>query len=132
MCARGIVWQLETEDVESALRARSRYLEVVKSHEGWPLDDYAASVVYTELVGNVLRYAAPPIKITLHCDGAEVRLNVSDRGPGFDFAAPPKPSALSEGGRGLFLVSHYAGEVEVQRHEGKGTTVIAVLVRAPV
>jgi anti-sigma regulatory factor (Ser/Thr protein kinase) len=123
------MWHLESGNVNEALRAKHQYLTVLQNHQNWSIDEYAASVIYTELVGNVFRHTASPVELTLECDGIHVLLTVSDHGPGFDFVAPQIPDARTEGGRGLFLVAHYARALEFTANKGKGTTIRAKLRR---
>jgi anti-sigma regulatory factor (Ser/Thr protein kinase) len=62
----------------------------------------------TELVANSVRHArGTPIDVTVRLDGALVRTDVSDGGPGFD---PPRtdPNPLKSAGWGLFLVRKIA------------------------
>lgn len=116
-----------TDDLKRAFLAKSDCFEILESHEGWSLDGHAARVVYNDLVGNVMRHGTPPVHIMLRCAGGEVALKVSDAGPGFDLRPPRKPEALSEGGRGLYLVSTHAKAVEADKGKDGGMTVTAIL-----
>jgi anti-sigma regulatory factor (Ser/Thr protein kinase) len=127
MCTLGVLWRFESQDARSALQAKSEYRAVLRKHTGWGLDDHAASVIFAELVANVIRHAPGSIKISLECDGKNVLLSVADNGRGFRFAPPSTPDTLSPSGRGLFIVSRYAHALRVVPAEGGGTDVIASL-----
>jgi len=84
-------------------------------------------LLVSELVTNAVRHAdgAEPVEVHAHWDG-EVRIEVSDYGPGFT----PKPrfGRLDEpGGFGLFLVGRLADHWGVETDNG--TTVWFVLQR---
>ena len=126
MRASGVLWRFESEDARDALRAKSEYLNVLGKHAGVALDRYAANLVYSELVSNVLKHAREGIRIRLEREGEDILLKVADRGPGFNFVLMRAIHPLSEGGRGLFLAAHYTRELRIAA-EGTGTTVTAAL-----
>ncbi|MFF8731652.1 ATP-binding protein [Streptomyces sp. NPDC015171] len=79
---------------------------------GWGVaGEVADSVVLTvsELVGNAVRHAQPPLRLGLDCDPAtgHVYVEVSDGGPSLDRAAPV---ADDEHGRGLAIVDQVAAD----------------------
>ncbi|HEY1428345.1 MAG TPA: ATP-binding protein [Candidatus Tumulicola sp.] len=112
----------------AAIGHRGRFVSTLRAHSGWAVDEYAASVVFSELVGNVAMHSPGPIEIVLECDNSDIVLKVTDRGGGFDFAPKLPKDVLSEGGRGLYLVSKYATKVQLD-DSGAGTTIHATLPR---
>ncbi|MGA9943494.1 MAG: ATP-binding protein [Candidatus Cybelea sp.] len=126
MCASGVLWWFESEDARDALRAKSEYLSALGKHAGIALDGYAANLVYSELVSNVLKHAREGIRIRLEREGEDILLRVADHGPGFDLVLMRAIHPLSEGGRGLFLAAHYTRELRIVA-ERTGTTVTAAL-----
>ncbi|MGB8907444.1 MAG: ATP-binding protein [Candidatus Cybelea sp.] len=126
MRASGVLWRFESKDARDALRAKSEYLNALRKHAGAALDGYAAKLVYSELVSNVLKHAHEGIRIRLERKGEDILLKVADHGPGFKFVLMREIHPLSEGGRGLFLAAHYSRELRVVA-EGTGTTVTAAL-----
>jgi anti-sigma regulatory factor (Ser/Thr protein kinase) len=121
-----LLWHFESDDASDALRAKSRYLDVLRKDAGVSLDKYAANLVYSELVSNVLKHARDGILIRLERRGEDILLKVADRGPGFDFVQMRAIHPLNEGGRGLFLAAQYARELRVVA-KGAGSTVTATL-----
>jgi len=109
----------------AGLAQRGAFIERLRRHRGPALDLDAAKIVFTELVTNVIKHAAGPIRISLECDSRRVFLRISDWGPGFTYA-PRLPDQFSESGRGLFLVSRSSIVVRVER-EHRGTSVVAAL-----
>ncbi|HEX3369814.1 MAG TPA: ATP-binding protein [Candidatus Cybelea sp.] len=129
MCGLGLLWSYDAECARKALAQRPYFLAVVRGHTGWGLDDLAAKLIYTELIGNVVRHAPGGVKVRLRCDGRSVLLDVSDYGSGFKLK-PHLPQALAESGRGLFLVSQFATRMWVEANANGGAKVIAELPRA--
>ena len=65
-------------------------------------------LLVTELVTNSVRHAgAQAVDMRVHVTGEQVRLEVTDRGPGFEFARRT-PGQDPEGGWGLYLVDRLA------------------------
>jgi signal transduction histidine kinase len=129
MCGSGLLWSYNAQSAREALAQRPRFLAAVRGHTGWSLDDLAAKVIFTELIGNVVRHAPGAVDVRLRCDGRSVLLDVSDCGSGFRLT-PRLPPALAEHGRGLFLVAQFATRMSVEANPNGGAKVIAELPRA--
>jgi anti-sigma regulatory factor (Ser/Thr protein kinase) len=124
---RVYMWHLHADNPEDALRQRSRFLAALASESGDPgFDRFAAQLIYTELIGNVMRHARGPVDIQLRCVDGKALLHVFDRGDGFVFEPTLPEAPLQESGRGLFLVSRFAERVNVHTLGGHGTCVSAV------
>jgi anti-sigma regulatory factor (Ser/Thr protein kinase) len=95
-------------------------------HSGSGVDEFAAKLIYTELIGNVVRHAPGAVEIALQSDGQRVLLEVSDDGPGFE-PARGLPPALAENGRGLFLVAQFADRMWVEANPHRGAKIVAEL-----
>jgi anti-sigma regulatory factor (Ser/Thr protein kinase) len=85
-----------------------------------------AQLIVSELVGNALRHAEGPCWVSVRWTGEQPVLTVVDLGAGFvpDTALPPAEHA---GGRGMFLVDHFADRFEVAARDGGGTVASATL-----
>jgi anti-sigma regulatory factor (Ser/Thr protein kinase) len=101
MCRVGVLWRFAADEAIIAIGHRRQFVGTLRSHQGWAVDEYAASVVFSELVGNVVTHSPGPIEIVLECDNQEIVLKVTDRGVGFRFSPSLPRNVLSEGGRGL-------------------------------
>ena len=127
MCDRGVLWKCNSEDAFSALHEKGTFLQAIRAHAGWPIDEYAALIVFTELVGNVARHSPGPVRITVLCDRERITIRVEDRCASFPLAPQLPCNSLSETGRGLFLVSRYATDLRIENATHGGKAVVATL-----
>jgi anti-sigma regulatory factor (Ser/Thr protein kinase) len=69
-------------------------------------------LLVSELVTNSVRHASlqptEHVEVTVVVTDAQVRVEVSDPGPGFSPRMPPEPSPDAESGWGLYLVDRLA------------------------
>lgn len=121
-----VIWHFASNTALDALSLRDDFLASLQKHAGPNTDLFAAKVVFTELVANVVLHAPGPIAILLEVDNSGVILTVTDTGPGFVFD-PALPHSVCDGGRGMFLISRCAAAVSVKRLDGAGTSVSAIL-----
>ncbi|MFG2060715.1 ATP-binding protein [Micromonospora sp. NPDC048871] len=98
--------RLRLEPVAAACR-RAREL-VAEACARWDLPAAVepASIVLSELVGNVVRHAGTPMQVTLTLRRPWLHLTVVDGSP--ETAEPGRPGERDEGGRGLLLVRELA------------------------
>jgi len=86
-----------------------------------------AEVVFSELLGNVVRHARGPCDVVLDASGILPVLSMLDRGRGFTRAAHLPADTFAESGRGLFIVRQLTAEFNASRRPGGGTHARAVL-----
>ena len=122
-------WAFDVADSAAAYAIKRDYILAVSEEYGADADVTSCELVFSELVGNALRYAPGRLSLGLATDDRGLWLHVMDDGPGFD--GPPKlPDNLwSENGRGLFLVSSLADEFTIRRLPVYGTYVKVLLPR---
>jgi len=86
------------------------------------LDDIELAV--SEAAGNVVRHAyrrpGHPYRVTLTLFTDRVRLEVTDRGIGFNRADVPEPDMEELGGRGLWLIEQIADVTTISSLPGGG------------
>lgn len=89
-----------------------------------------AELVVQELVANAAEHARGPVWVNLSWLEDQPDLVVQDLGAGFEMpgdedTAPgqDRPDLFAEGGRGLFLVTHLAGYLDVAARRGGGSRV---------
>jgi anti-sigma regulatory factor (Ser/Thr protein kinase) len=104
----------------------------------------ATEIVVAELLTNALAHTSGRAWVSLRWDGVHPLLSVADLGPGFAPGMTGSPEAdlidasrslvprlpddpFAEGGRGLFLVSHFALDVAVAPRATGGTVVSVTL-----
>ncbi|MEO9170169.1 MAG: ATP-binding protein [Candidatus Baltobacteraceae bacterium] len=121
------MWQLHAEKAESALAKRAEFLGALALECGAEsFDRFTAALIFTELVGNVIRHADGPVDIQVRCIDGFAQIHVYDRGNGFEYRPQLPRDSLAEGGRGLYLISQYSKRVSVQTFQRHGTCVSAV------
>ncbi|MEO9264220.1 MAG: SpoIIE family protein phosphatase [Candidatus Baltobacteraceae bacterium] len=117
-------WRFEAADARAAHTMREKYYETLinlcRPSEKQLAD---CGLIFSELIGNAVRYAAGALSVTLQILEKGVILHVIDVGPGFDYDASLPSDLWAEGGRGLFLISKLAGDVCVERLPGLGSHV---------
>ncbi|HEY8313845.1 MAG TPA: ATP-binding protein [Candidatus Baltobacteraceae bacterium] len=125
-----MIWNFDSHDASEALSVRQDFMTALRAQSRARIDVFAAELIFSELVGNVVRHAPGPIRVSLDFDGDDAVLEVHDEGPGF-VLAPTLPASLdSEGGRGLFIVAELAKEIRVEMRNRDGVSVCAVLPEA--
>ena len=124
------VWEFASDDGRAARSARHAFVATLAARGFDETAQYAAELIFGELVGNVTRHAAGAVEVV--CDlGAEPVLHVLDRGPGFALTPHLPSDLLAERGRGLYLVWTLSEEFNVSRRRGGGAHARAVLAARP-
>jgi len=121
-----VIWTFASGDAKKAYKARQQFVETLKISADPAQDFYSAEIIFGELVGNVVRHAPGPIQIRLDWLEDVPVLTVHDQGEGFTID-PSLPGDMSEGGRGLFIVSQLAQDVSVNKIPGDGHAVRVTL-----
>jgi serine phosphatase RsbU (regulator of sigma subunit)/anti-sigma regulatory factor (Ser/Thr protein kinase) len=120
-------WAFDVGDSAAAYAIKRDFVTAVLGEYGESADINACEIIFSELVGNVLRYAPGRLSLGLSVDSRGVWLHVMDDGPGFD-GPPSLPADIwSESGRGLFLVGALAKDLLIQRLPAYGTYVKVLL-----
>ena len=125
-----MVWRFQSTNAREALGRCHQFLNAVRDEAALPVDPFASSLIYAELVTNVVYHAPGPIEISVDLEGADAVLKVADEGPGFSLAPALPENPMAERGRGLFLVSKYAKNITAGRDEQGHHYVKAVLPRS--
>jgi anti-sigma regulatory factor (Ser/Thr protein kinase) len=119
-------WTFDTSDPESIGNARKLLLAYLRTRGRSDADYESAELVVGELLGNTVRHAPGTVVVEIEWRRNVPVLHVLDQGPGYELTTG-LPSASSESGRGLFLVSELAREFTVTKRRGRGTHARAVL-----
>lgn len=122
------LWQFEAADARAAYSMRDEFFQRVMRLCHPNMHAMATcSTIFAELIGNAVRHAPGPLSVSLEVHGNDLVLHVIDKGPGFQYA-PRLPDTLwSESGRGLYLVSMLARNVDVERIPGLGSHIAVTL-----
>ncbi len=121
-------WYLPAGDAETASALRRAISSYLARHAAPGSDLEGASLAVSELMTNALLHTGSSAWVSLDWGGEQPVLSVYDLGPEFELGGdelPPDP--LSPGGRGLFIASHVASDLEVAHRGGGGNVVSATL-----
>ncbi len=121
-------WYLPAGDAETASALRRAIGSYLARHAAPGSDLENAGLAVSELMTNALLHTDSSAWVSLEWGGRQPILSVYDLGPEFEFhwdALPPDP--LSPSGRGLFIASHVAADLEVAHRRGGGNVVSAKL-----
>ncbi|MDQ4029986.1 MAG: methanogen output domain 1-containing protein [Actinomycetota bacterium] len=121
-------WFLDPADGDAARALRRELIAYLRRHGDGSSDFAAAQLAFAEVVGNVRKHTGGPAWINVDWSGECPVLTVVDLGPGFSaerIGLPADPAQA--GGRGLFLVSHLAGELAVMSRRAGGAKVSVTL-----
>jgi anti-sigma regulatory factor (Ser/Thr protein kinase) len=123
-----VQWSFDTRDARAARETRVDFARYVSRRFGTNADVMAAELVLGELIGNVVRYAPGPARVTATFDDRGVTIDVSDTGAGLSRPHVPNESgALNESGRGLAIVRRLARSLEIECAQDDGCCVRARL-----
>ena len=122
-------WSFDSTDREVARDARREFITELRRGGVSPNGLARAELVFSELVGNVVRYASRWVDVTLDWNGQTPILHVLDGGPGFQHVPRLPESPMSESGRGLFIIDRLTSEFHVNQRPQGGSHARAVLSR---
>ena len=120
-------WLFDARNPEDARRVRAQIVQQLEKGGYSAARLPQAELILAELTANVFRYAAGPSQIVLEWEREHPPvLHVIDLGPGFKFETT-LPDVYSESGRGLYLISTLAADVQVSQRDEGGTHARVVL-----
>ena len=123
-------WYFETDSPRDALAGRPLLERYLSDHTREGSDLFPASLVYGELISNVIKHApGGGVRVWLEPHHEKFALCINDEGSGFTERdlQQHRPSDESESGRGLFIVKQVCDEFSYHRVEHNGFMVRAVL-----
>ncbi len=120
-------WTLDVRDAAAASAIRVAIVAELVTAGANTESAMAAELVFSELIGNVVRHAPGRAEIRLDWSGGAPVLHVLDEGPGFQYVGSLPKDLLSESGRGLFLVGALSDGILVLRRPGIGSHARAIL-----
>jgi PAS domain S-box-containing protein len=120
-------WSVRTDDAAAVSALRAEIGALLSEYGASAAERATGELVAGELLANAVRYAPGAIDVILDWHGPTPVFHVLDRGPGFVLTPRLPSDAMSEQGRGLFLVWSLADDVNVTRRRGGGAHARAVL-----
>jgi serine phosphatase RsbU (regulator of sigma subunit)/anti-sigma regulatory factor (Ser/Thr protein kinase) len=127
-------WVFAVQDSSAATEARQGIVRVLHEYGATEAETNISELVFSELLGNVVRHGSDEVEFALDISGDAPVLNVLDRGPGFTYSARLPMDILSESGRGLFIVRALTHDLSIRRRNDGGShtrAVLAFAIRAP-
>ena len=127
-------WSFAVQDRNVATEARRAIVRVLHEYGATETETDIAELVFSELLGNVVRYGSENVEFALDISDDAPVLHALDRGPGFTYSTRLPINVLSENGRGLFIVQALTRDLNITRRNGGGSHARAVLpfaIRAP-
>jgi len=122
-----IRWAFDAENARAAQDARNQFVRYLRANAQGENEIAMAELIFGELVGNVVRHSPGAIDIDLDWSGERPILHIIDRGRPFALTNALPQDALSESGRGLFIVGELSGRIRVEHVAGYGNHVVAEL-----
>ena len=120
-------WEFDAWDPEASSRVRRALRNFLDGHGVGEERISDVELIYSELIGNVVRYAPGPVAVRIDWNRGSPVLHVFDEGPGFQYLPRLPRDVYSESGRGIYLVATLSEEFHVSRRPQKGSHARAVL-----
>jgi anti-sigma regulatory factor (Ser/Thr protein kinase) len=120
-------WVFAVQDWSAATEARQGIVRVLHEYGSTEADTTISELVFSELLGNVVRHGSDYVEFALDVSGDAPVLHALDRGPGFTYSPRLPMDVLSDCGRGLFIVRALIHDLNVTRRNDGGSHVRAVL-----
>lgn len=110
---------VEPQILSSRPRLARRQLRAMLAESGWTGDVEPVLLAVHEGLVNAHRHGGGPCRVSAAVDGNTLIVDICDRGPGFRLDGHDHllPDAMSERGRGLWIISRVASECEVRRED---------------
>jgi anti-sigma regulatory factor (Ser/Thr protein kinase) len=114
-------WNAHSGDQALVADIRASICRELRGLSGCPELAFSVEISYSELVGNILRYAPGPFHVELENTDDQVVLTVIDEGPGFTHEPRRDIDLLAERGRGLLIISNISSSLEIRAGEEGGS-----------
>lgn len=114
-----------SHDAHVLRRDIARFMRYFAPAEG---DLFRAELIIGEVLANTVEHAPGTVNVEIDWTGLHPVITIRDGGPGLARLAEVLPAdPLSETGRGLFLITSLAVDVQVDSRPGRGTSMRIVL-----
>jgi serine phosphatase RsbU (regulator of sigma subunit)/integral membrane sensor domain MASE1/anti-sigma regulatory factor (Ser/Thr protein kinase) len=121
-------WSFHSSHAYSAHSARHEVMSYIQRFARANEDLFTAELILGEILANTVEHAPGLVNMEIDWTDSSPVVTVLDTGPGLErFTAQLPDDALTEDGRGLFLVKTLARDVRVESDQGYGTKMTVVL-----
>ncbi len=121
-------WSFHSNHAYSAHNARHEVMSFIQELAGENDELFTAELIVGEILANTVEHAPGLVSMEVDWSDAAPVVTVVDTGPGLErFAAQLPEDALTEDGRGLYLVQTLALDVCIESDRGYGTKMTVTL-----
>jgi PAS domain S-box-containing protein len=121
-------WRFHSSDAYSAQSSRREIMSFLRALATHAEELFAAELILGEILANTVEHAPGLVEVKLDWSQDRPVVAVRDTGPGLSKLRAVLPNdAMSEDGRGIFLIHALADEVTVRPAPGYGTEICVVL-----
>ncbi len=120
-------WRFAVHEQNAAREARREIVAVLHGRGATDADTALTELVFSELLGNIVRHCSDEAEFALDISGDVPILHALDRGPGFTYNARLPKDIMSDSGRGLFIVQSLISDLNITRRTDGGSHARAVL-----
>lgn len=121
-------WSYDSRNPLSAHALRREMTRFIRSLAPSEDDLFRTELIIGEALANTVEHAPGSVSVDIDWSDAYPVVTVSDAGPGLSHVVATLPAdALNENGRGLFLISSLARDVQIEAQPGAGTRMRIVL-----
>jgi PAS domain S-box-containing protein len=120
-------WSFDSRDARAARAIRADFAARLRAAGLSDGEVDNAELIFSELVGNVVRYAVGEVRISLDATADMPVLHVLDGGAGFEHNSRLPSDPMQENGRGLFIICSIADDFTISRRPDGGSHARAVI-----
>jgi anti-sigma regulatory factor (Ser/Thr protein kinase) len=120
-------WVFAVADQRAAREARRDIVAVLHDRGATDAETGLTELVFSELLGNVVRHCSTEVEFALDISGDVPILHALDGGPGFTYNARLPKDIMSDSGRGLFIIRSLISDLNITRRTDGGSHARAVM-----
>ena len=121
-------WRFHSSDAYSAHASRHELMAYLRRMAVDPEQIFTCELIVGEMLANTVEHAPGLVEVTIDWTKEKPVVTIRDTGPGMRSLNPTLPAdMLSEGGRGIFLITSLADGASVKPSPGYGTEIRAIL-----
>jgi integral membrane sensor domain MASE1/anti-sigma regulatory factor (Ser/Thr protein kinase) len=121
-------WSYDSTNPQAAHALRREITRFMRSFAPSEEELFRAELIIGEALANTVEHAQGSVSVNIDWTDTHPVVTISDAGPGLSrFTATLPNDALSEDGRGLFLITSLARDLKIEARRGRGTKMQIVL-----
>ncbi|MBV8116907.1 MAG: SpoIIE family protein phosphatase, partial [Candidatus Eremiobacteraeota bacterium] len=120
-------WRYDSRSSHDAHALRREIVRFIRLFAPTEDEVFRCELIVGEALANTVEHAPGTVSVDIDWTDTHPVIAVRDAGPGLGQFTAKLPDAMNENGRGLFLISSLALDVDVAAHPGGGTNVRIML-----